>query len=246
MPLNETIPLISVVIPTLNEEKYLSLCLKSLKNQTFQNFEVIISDGGSTDKTKKIASKYGVRIVAHPNITVTLARQSGIDIARGEIIVGADADTIYPQNHLEKIVKDFKEKNTRVAVGGGGVFEKHPLWLHLGWKIAYALLALLSSIFKTAIYIPAFNLSFKKEAFKRIDGYKTYLDFGGDELDILNRLRKRGEVYFDKNLICYPSSRRAKGGFFSIIVKHTLIDYYLNYFLAKIYKKPIIKGKPIR
>lgn len=240
------LPLISVVIPTLNEEKYLPKCLASLKNQTFKNFEVIIADGGSKDSTIKIANKYGAIVAVIPGSNVTTARQKGIEQAKGEIIVGADADTIYPSNYLEKIIADFKKDEKIIAVGGGGIFERKPWWLYLNWRFVYFLIGQLFQLFGFVLYIPAFNFSFKKNEFLKIGGYNTYLDFGGDELDILERLKKRGKVYFDTKLLVYPSSRRASVGFFQLLIKHTLIDYYLNYLLAKIFKKTIIRGQPVR
>lgn len=53
----------SVIIPMYNEERYISRCLESLKKQTFKNFETILIDDGSTDKTVEIASKYDVTIL---------------------------------------------------------------------------------------------------------------------------------------------------------------------------------------
>lgn len=239
-------PYISVVIPTLNEEKYISKTLESFKKQTYRDFEIIISDGSSIDKTVNIAEKYKARVIIHPNSTITIARQKGAEAARGEIIVGADADTSYPPDHLEKIAYQFKKNKNIVALGGGGIFEKDPWWAYWGWKSAYKFIGALFHTFGIVIYIPAFNLSFRKQAFYKIGGYNTYLDFGGDELDILDRLKKVGKVYFDDSLSPYPSSRRAKLGFWSLMIKHTLIDYYLSLFLSKIFRKVLIRGKPVR
>lgn len=239
-------PFISVVIPALNEEKYLPRCLTSLTNQSFKHFEVIVSDGGSKDKTVAIAKKFGAKVVVAPGSTVTYARQKGIEKAKGEIIVGADADCKYPANHLGKIASWFKKDKDTIAVGGGGIFEPQPWWMHWGWKVMYYLLDKLYKLTKIAFYIPAFNLSFKKEVFETIGGYNTHLDFGGDELDILERLKKAGKIVFDIDLKSYPSSRRGTVGFFKLFFKHWLIDYYLGYWLAKIFKKPLIRGKPVR
>ena len=238
--------LVSVVIPTINEEKYLPFCLDSFKKQTFRDFEVIISDGGSRDRTIEIARKFGIKAIITPRSTVTIARQRGVDASYGEIIVGADADTVYPPTHLATIVSDFKNHPETVAVGGGGVFEKTPYWNYVFWRFTYLVLGKFYQLFRTVIYIPGFNLSFKKEVFKKIGGYYTYLDFGGDELDILSRLKKAGKVIFDRTLRPHPSSRRAKTGFWRLLIKHTFICYFLNYFLAHLFKRPIIKGQPVR
>lgn len=242
----ENYPLVSVVIPTLNEEKYLPHCLLSLTKQTYKNFEIIVSDGGSTDNTIQAAKSFKAKIVIIPHSTITIARQKGVAEALGDIIVGADADTTYPPNHLEMIVSDFQKDQNIVAVGGGGEFESKPWWVHISWRAAYFIFGKIFQWLGVVVYAPAFNLSFKKNVFNKIGGYNTYLDFGGDELDMLARLKRVGRVYFDVRLHPNPSSRRAKVGFWSMLIKHTLIDYYLNYFLAKIFKKPILRGKPVR
>lgn len=239
-------PFISVVIPTLNEEKYLHLPLTSLAKQTYRNFEIIVSDGNSTDKTAELAKNFGARVVNKTNTTVTMARQKGADAARGEIIVGADADTIYPPDHLARIAAHFQNNPEIVAVGSGGIFEKNPWWSYASWHVVYSIIEWIYKITKNVIYLPAFNLSYRKSVFESIGGYNTYLDFGGDELDILDRLKKAGRVIFDPKLYVFPSSRRAREGFWRLMVKHTLIDYYGGYFLAKLLKKPLIKGKPVR
>lgn len=238
-------PTVSVVIPTLNEEKYLSRCLESFKKQTYRNFEVIISDGHSTDDTVKIAKKYKAAVVINPHPTIPAARQIGVEASHGEIIVGADADTYYPPTHIEYIVENFLKDPRIIAVVGGARFPAHPWWIHLGWKIVYSISALLS---KAGIvgYFPAFNFSFRKDAFDKIGGYNTYIDYGGDELDMRNRLEKVGKIIYDPRLLPLSSNRRTKVGFVRFIFKEGLIDYYLGYFLAKIFKRPIITGKPVR
>ena len=239
-------PFISVVIPTLNEEKYVHLPLESFTKQTYNNFEVIVTDGNSTDHTHQIAKKFSARVVNSNNTTVTMARQKGADAARGDIIVGADADTRYPPDHLERIVNHFADHPQVVAVGSGGIFESKPWWCYWGWHINYAFIEWFYRLTGIVLYLPAFNLSYRKSVFKKIGGYNTYLDFGGDELDILDRFKKSGKVIYDPKLYAYPSSRRAKEGFWRLMIKHTLIDYYGGYIVAKIFKKPLIKGKPIR
>lgn len=239
-------PSISIVIPTFNEEKYLPLCLYSLLNQSVKALEIIVADGGSTDQTVPSAKNKGAKVLVIPNSTVTIARNRGAMDAKGKIIVCADADTIYPTNYLEEIMKDFQRDSRIVCVGGIGEFEKKPWWMYLAWELTYHYCRLINKAFGITVYIPAYCMSYKKDAFEKIGGYREYLDFGGDEINILNRLKKIGKVYFDATLRPHPNNRRSQVGFFSIVIKHTLIDYYLNLLLAEIFKKTIIRGKPIR
>lgn len=243
---NSKKPFVSVVIPTLNEEKYLKKCLDSFKNQTYTSYEIIVSDGGSTDTTVRIAHEFNSIIVSTPGSTVVQARQRGVEIAKGSIIVGADADTLYPRDYIEKVVHHFIVHTDCIAVGGIGEFENHPRYLHFLWNFYYVLIRGIYQTTKFILYVPAFNLSFRKSAFLQIHGYTTYLDFGGDEIDFLRKLKSAGPVFFDPTLIVYPSSRRAKDGIVRLIFKHTIIDYYANLILAYLFKRPVIRGKPVR
>src|SRR3990167_9148920 len=91
---------ISVVVPAFNEEKYLSRCLESFKQQDYpkEKFEVIVVDNNSTDKTPKIAQSYEARLVGCQVRGVAVSRQAGGQAAKGEIIAGTDADTVVSTN----------------------------------------------------------------------------------------------------------------------------------------------------
>jgi glycosyltransferase involved in cell wall biosynthesis len=95
----------SVVIPTYNEEKYISDTLRALKNQTFKDFEVIVKDGKSQDYTVKIAKKFADRVFSVPDHSAADARNQGACRATGEILVFTDADTLLPSETLERFSK---------------------------------------------------------------------------------------------------------------------------------------------
>ena len=80
--------MISIVIPALNEEKYLPDCLQSLRNQDYTgSYEIIIADNGSTDGTVRVAQKFMARVVpCAEKKSVFYARQIGADFAQGDII----------------------------------------------------------------------------------------------------------------------------------------------------------------
>jgi glycosyltransferase involved in cell wall biosynthesis len=239
-------PSVSVVIPTLQEGKYLRRCLESLARQSYPHRETIIVDGGSTDETITIAREFRVRILVAPGSTMVTARQIGADAARGEIIVGADADTYYPQDHLTSVVEHFAKSAGIVAVSGIGIFEPEPWWCHHIWIATYSFYAMMYRLTGIVFYVAASNFSYRKDAFERSGGYTTYLEVAGDELDILARLRKAGDVIFDTHLVVYPSSRRARGGFFSYYWRFGIIGYGLAYLLSRIFKRVVIKYTPVR
>ncbi|WP_238581993.1 glycosyltransferase family A protein [Dehalococcoides mccartyi] len=110
--------MISVVLPACNEEKFLPRSLDSLCRQDFGSYEVIVVVNGSTDKTALVARKYPVKILHCEKHSAFYARQIGAEAASGEIIVQADADTIYPPDWLSLIYADFKRQPSAVAVAG--------------------------------------------------------------------------------------------------------------------------------
>ncbi|RLI83307.1 hypothetical protein DRP04_01880 [Archaeoglobales archaeon] len=102
-------PLVSIIIPTFMEEKWLPNCLTSLSNQTYRNFEIIIADYSSWDKTREIASSFGAKIVDVPERGIGLARNMGAEIAQGDYFFFTDADCIYKLSFLEELI-DYAER----------------------------------------------------------------------------------------------------------------------------------------
>jgi len=118
-------PVVSVVMVTCNVERFLAESIESILDQTFRQFEFIIVDFGSTDKSKAIASNYAARdgrIKLHtiPKCSLPEARNEGGFLAQGEYIAIMDADDVSLPNRLLWQV-EFMEKHPEVGVLGGGV-----------------------------------------------------------------------------------------------------------------------------
>ncbi len=105
-------PLISVILPVFNTEKYLAAAIESVLNQTYANIELICINDGSTDSSLEILKSFGNRliIVDHKqNGGIALARNDGIDIARGEYLAFMDADDLWEPQKLEMQLRCFKK-----------------------------------------------------------------------------------------------------------------------------------------
>lgn len=101
---------VSFIIPTLNAAKVISPCLRSILNQNFQNYEIIIADGGSTDNTLKIAQKYHAKIVTNQLKTAEAGKAVGLGMARGQYIAFIDSDNILPtKNWLKQMLLPFND-----------------------------------------------------------------------------------------------------------------------------------------
>lgn len=100
-------PVFSIIIPTLNEEKYLPKLLKDLSDQTFNNFEVIVVDGNSEDTTAAKATSYkkklNLQLIPVTKRNVSFQRNTGVSQAKGEWVIFMDADNRLPDFFLEGI-----------------------------------------------------------------------------------------------------------------------------------------------
>ena len=105
---------LSFIVPVYNAEKYLKKCVESILNQTFYDFEVIFIDDTSTDKSLDILYSYTcdtrIKIITKENEGVSLARNCGLELAKGEYIMFVDADDWIDKN-ASKVMIDIIEKN---------------------------------------------------------------------------------------------------------------------------------------
>lgn len=111
--------MISVVIPTYNEEKNIERCLEALNEQTIprEDFKVIVVDGQSTDRTVEIAQRYADKVIQQVSKGVGGARNDSAMMARGDIIVTTDADCISYSEWLEVVQGHFEDESV-IAVTG--------------------------------------------------------------------------------------------------------------------------------
>lgn len=112
-------PLISVIIPVFNGEAYLRERLKETLNQTYKNLDVIVVNDGSTDNSAQIAQEFPVRIVNLPkNRGLSVARNTGIDHAKGEYIQFMDVDDSINPDFYKELVAAITETDADIACSG--------------------------------------------------------------------------------------------------------------------------------
>lgn len=100
----------SFIVPVYNTEKYLKKCLDSLVNQTFDNFEIIIVNDGSIDKSSEIIKKYkekysNIKSIEQKNQGLSMARNNGVKKASGDYLIFVDSDDYIETNLLEEVDK---------------------------------------------------------------------------------------------------------------------------------------------
>ena len=116
-------PLLSVIVPCYNVERFLPNCFKCFDLQTYKNLQVIFVDGGSTDGTYKLLESYcslhpDYTVIHSENEGVASARNMGLDAVKGELCAFCDADDIVSDNHFELLVKTVTENKADMAVCG--------------------------------------------------------------------------------------------------------------------------------
>lgn len=115
---NISLPRISIIIPVYNVEQYLSQCLESVLAQTFKNYEVILIDDGSSDCSGMICDEYEklderIHVIHQKNQGQSVARNRGVDIARGEWIHFVDSDDLIHPQMLEILYRAVIESNVK-------------------------------------------------------------------------------------------------------------------------------------
>ena len=207
--------MISVIIPTLNEEKYISKCLQGLKNQTFKDFEVIIVDGKSSDNTigtikKNFRGKnhFNYKIVTSDKRGVGHQQNVGAKHAKGDIFVFTHADTVISRNTLEKINELFQKR--RNVVGGSIIGKFEPI------DYRVKLLNIYSPVAQKVLGITYAYCNFvRRSVFEKMEGFRNCIC---EDNEFGFRLKKEGKIKILTNCRHFVSSRRfVHRGFYSTI-----------------------------
>jgi glycosyltransferase involved in cell wall biosynthesis len=101
-------PKISIIIPAFNEEKYIEKTIQKIKKSTIKDYEIIVALDSCTDNTEKIVKKLNVKYIKVNARKASAARNAGVKLARGEILVFLDADTLIPKELLEELPETMK------------------------------------------------------------------------------------------------------------------------------------------
>lgn len=234
-------PFISIVVPSYNEEKYLSNCLKTIANQKFpkDKYEVIVVDNNSTDKTSKIAEKFGAKVVLEKRQGYVFSLQKGMNEAKGDIIAVTDADTKVSSNWLSVIEKAFKNPDI-VAITGRVNLDIKSKFIKISTSALYTMFLYISEFIDKPNLI-GFNFAVRKKAFLRVGGVNTLFEMSPD-LDLGIRLNKIGIVKVIKSLSVSTSARRWEERFVP-----TIWEYAKGYIYTIWLRKPSkVKQKPVR
>lgn len=216
---------ISVIIPAHNEEKNIADTIKAVLAQDHEDFEVIVVDNASSDRTSAVAGQFPVKLVSESRKGLLWARECGRINATGDIIANIDADCLPEKDWLSRGVNSFKDGI--VAITGPydyydgakffrftSLFTQRHIYHLMNWFIQ------LKFIKKGAVLIGGNNF-IRADILKKAGGYNTSLTFYGEDTDTAKRVSRYGKVFFNKSLMMKTSARRFKSeGTFTITAKY--------------------------
>ncbi len=199
-------PELSVIVPVLDEEKFLEATLASIVDQnTNKEFELIVSDNGSTDASLEIAKKYADRVVQCEERGIGPARHFGALSASesSKFFVFIDADTHIPGYYLSFIYEMFRANPDIVAFSTGFEFSERSDQIRLAEGVANNYFLMRDRI--RSATLPGFNTAVRRDAYFKCGGYTNVLL---EDVDFSRRITKLGTVKFFRHIKVMNSSRR--------------------------------------
>jgi len=161
-------PLVSVVIPTLEEQNYLGLLLGSIAHQTYWPIEVLVVDSSPPEEkraTEEIAAAYGAQMVDVPKLGISIARNKGAEAANGRVLLFCDADCILAQDFIEQLVRELG-RGAILAHGVECIYDNLPIaMVWTPWQI-----------FKPKDYTAGRGIAMRREHFWEMGGFDEALD----------------------------------------------------------------------
>lgn len=227
---------VSVIIPAYNEESNIAATLEAVLSQSYPDFEVIVINNNSTDKTAEVVKQYPVKLVHEDKRGTLWACERGRQEAQGEIVVRMDADCLPHKHWIDSAVRLFRNDSEIVAVSGPYFYhDSSPTFKYSSfWAQKYLYRPINSTLqrFKKGGIMVGGNSFFRADTLDKMGGFNTEITFYGDETDTSKRLAKHGKIIFHNDLIMPTSARRFKN---EGTLKITALYWY--HFLKGLFKK---------
>ena len=208
----DSFPLISLIVPAFNEEITIKKSIQSLIELDYPNYEIIIVDDGSIDKTLEEAKRFEtskVKVITQQNQGKPNALNNGINHSKGEIIVTVDADTSLKKDSLKKIATRFA-KNSKIGAVAGNVKvipEKSLLNIIQGteYTIGINLVRKAQSMLGCVMIVPGPIAALKREAIEKAGFFSD--DTFAEDFDITMKILKHGyKVEYEDEAISYTDA----------------------------------------
>lgn len=186
-------PKLSVIIPVYNVENYLSKCIESVINQSFKDFELILINDGSTDRSGQICDEYltkdkRIRVIHKNNEGVSKARNIGIDESKGEYLIFIDSDDWIEYNTFQCLIENIEIYKSDLIISGM-IYDY------------YENEVLISNIKKTTDFLVNVNKKSLQVNFSNLFEKVNFLSSCNKMF--LSKIIKNNNIKFDENSIIY-------------------------------------------
>jgi glycosyltransferase involved in cell wall biosynthesis len=194
---------ISFITTIYNEEKTIEKLLESLDKQTKIPYEIMIVDGGSTDRTLEILAKNNVRVIVKRG-NRSVGRNEAIKQATGDIIVCSDAGNVLDKDWIREIIKPFEDEHVSVIAGyyegiAETVFQK--------CLIPYVLV--MPDRINPQTFLPATrSIAFRRSVWERVDGFDERLSHNEDHAFAKKLQREKMHIVFQRDAVVYWMPRK--------------------------------------
>jgi glycosyltransferase involved in cell wall biosynthesis len=227
----------SVIVCAYNEESFLQSCLNSLLHQTHPPDEIIVVNNASTDRTRAVAERAGVRVIDEPRKGLVVARETGWLAATGSVLVYVDADCRAPQHWLARLAREFDGPDPPAAVTGPYRFYDWDLtgralvWMY-DCCVAPVVHVLAQDVLGVGALLYGGNFAITREALRVIGGFDTSIEFHGEDTNLARRVARIGRVRLRPRCWVFTSARRYKvmgrGKVFGLYVRNFCAETFLH------------------
>lgn len=211
---------VAIIIPTLNEERFIARCIDSVISQTypFNKIDVMVVDGGSRDKTYEIVSEYqerydNIRLINNPKKIQSVAFNIGVNNSTAPYIIRLDAHAYYKPYYIEGCVKGLKENANRGNVGGQWDIQPQnsSLWATTNAILNYSKFGIGGATYRLGAKAGNVDTvpfgAFPRKVIEEIGGMREDLPRGEDN-EYNSRIKKAGySIYFDPRIECIYYAR---------------------------------------
>ena len=172
-------PTVTVILPAYNEAAGIEAAVRSLAGGDYPAHEVIVVDDGSTDGTSEIVESLdlpGVRVIRQPNSGKAAALNAGLAVAAGDVIVTVDADTLFEEQSLRRLVQPFSDRSVGATAGNTKVGNRRGLlglWQHIDYVTGFNLDRRLYDVLRCMPTVPGAVGAFRREAIEAAGGFST-------------------------------------------------------------------------
>ena len=185
-------PKVSVIVCAYNGERTMDHCLDSLETLNYPNYEVVVVNDGSTDRTREIAERYAyIRLINQENEGLSAARNVGLRAATGDIIAYTDCDCMADPDWLTHLVARFLSSDFG-AVGGPNLPPPDRSLVANCVAVSPGAPTHVLLDDEVAEHIPGCNMAFRREALEAINGFDPVFRAAGDDVDLCWRLQNKG------------------------------------------------------